>query len=394
MLPNKPGKNIQITNFNNYIYNHKIKNDSINILNDNIIQVPNSNIKLLSINSGPYDYKLFFEENYYPHSVNLSKLTFVINNQNHIFNRTIFLTTGHSFANSKFMTNFGCEIIKTTNINDLFLSTDNVFYSVDDGFNDFSLLSFGSYTINNDNKLKFLDKTLSIISIYKNTNIKNLENEILIKNGHNTGESFAQLVIDFSYDPFIFTTSNKQNYYTFKLNGKIVIINTPYTSGLVLKGRESKLSTYNGNYIDSNTQKYHFEYHFLNTIKMFKHHDLFTNFIIDDSIKDFYKKYTVDNKLSVLSLMGDSGSGFYKVIDNNNIEFVGINICSCYMIVLGTHNNINKNKNIYYDDKLKKMIVGQYYIDEVHKASQVLPIDMIEKYIGNIPGSLVDKIII
>ena len=131
MLPNKPGKNIQITNFNNYIYNHKITNDSINILNDNGIQVPNSNIKLLSINSGPYDYKLFFEENYYPHSVNLSKLTFVINNQNHIFNRTIFLTTGHSFANSKFMTNFGCEIIKTTNINDLFLSTDNVFYSVD-----------------------------------------------------------------------------------------------------------------------------------------------------------------------------------------------------------------------------------------------------------------------
>ena len=238
----------------------------------------------------------------------------------------------------------------------------------------------------------FLNKTFNVSSIYKNPQIKNLEADMLIKNGRNTGESFAQAVIDFAYDPFIHTNANRQNFYTFKIGGKIVLVSTPIAAGLIVKGRESTLSKYNGNPIDFNEQNNILQYHFVNTIKAFKSHDIFNSYALDDSIKCYFNKYTANNKLSVLSLMGDSGSGFYKLANNNEIEFVGMNVGSCYMLVLGTHSKYNPNKSVYYDDQLDKLVIGQYYIDEVHKASQVLPIGVIESYIKNIPGSIVDDI--
>jgi hypothetical protein len=353
-----------------------------------------TNLAHIDLSPGPYDYKLFFEGNYYPHSVNLSKLVFVINHQGQQLKKNIFLTTGHSLADSTYMSNFGCIIRKTVNLSDLFFLEDNLFYSVDDGFNDFALISFGAYNINAANNLHFLNKSFNVKSIYKNPEIKNLELDILIKNGHNTGESFAQAVIDFAYDPYIHTVSNKQNFFTFKVAGRIVIVSTHHASGLVIKGRESTLSKYNGNPIDWKTQNDHLEYHFINTIKAFKSFDLFNGYEIDDSIKFHYSKYTQDNKLTVLSLMGDSGSGFYKLDNDNQINFLGINIGSCYMIVLGTHNKFVNNKHIFYDEQLNKLVVGQYYIDQVHKASQILPIGTIKSYIKNIPGSTVDDIIV
>ena len=349
---------------------------------------------LLIINPGPYDYKLFFEGNYYPHSVNLTKLVFVIKHQGQQLKKNIFLTTGHSLADSTYMSNFGCVIRKTANLSDLFFSIDNLFYSVDDGFNDFALISFPTYNINDTNNLQFLNKSFKVNGIYKNPEIKNLELDILIKNGHNTGESFAQAVIDFSYDPYIHSISNKQNFFTFKVAGRIIVVSTHHASGLVIKGRESTLSKYNGNPIDWKTQNDHLEYHFINTIKAFKSFDLFNGYDIDDSVKSHYNKYTGDNKLTVLSLMGDSGSGFYKLDNDNQINLLGINVSSCYMIVLGTHTKSHNQKNVFYDDQLNKLVIGQYYIDQVHKASQILPIGTIESYIKNIPGSIVDDIII
>jgi len=358
--------------------------------------LPNNsnNLPVININPGPHDYKLFFEGNYYPHSLNLTKLTFVIRHQGQLFKKTLFLTTGHSLADSTYMSDFGCVINRTTDLSNLFFSPENLFYSVDSEFNDFGLISFGSYNITESNQLVFLNKTFNVTSILKNPQIKSLELDIIIKNGQNTGESFAQAVIDFSYDPFIHTSFNKQQFYTFKIAGRIVLVSTPNPAGLIIKGRESTLSKYNGNPIDFYEQNTHLQYHFANTIKAFKFHDIFNGFNIDDSIKSFYNKYTANNKLSVLSLMGDSGTGFYKLVNNSQLEFIGINIGSCYMVVLGTHNKYNPNKSVYYDDELDKLVVGQYYIDEVHKASQVLPINTIEAYIKNIPGSIVEDILI
>ena len=346
----------------------------------------------ININPGPYDYKLYFEGNYYPHSINLTKLVFIVKHQAQYYKKILFLTTGHSLADSNYMSNFDCVIKKTVNFSDLILSNDNLFYSVDNEFNDFALISFGSYNITETNQLSFLNKTFTVCSVYKNPNIKSLESDIIIKNGHNTGESFAQAVIDFSYDPYIHTSFNRQNFYTFKIAGKIILVSTPNPAGLIIKGRESTITKYNGNPIDLNTQNTIMEYHFANTIKAFKSHDIFNGFNVDDTIKSYYNKYTANNKMSVLSLMGDSGTGFYKLGKNNQLEFLGINVGSCYMVVLGTHNKYNPNKSVYYDDEFDKLVVGQYYIEEVHKASQILPISTIESYIKNIPGSIVEDI--
>jgi hypothetical protein len=64
------------------------------------------------------------------------------------------------------------------------------------------------------------------------------------------------------------------------------------------------------------------------------------------------------------------------------------------MIVLKSHGKWFDQKQIYYDEQLNKLVVGQYYIEEVHKASQILPIATIESYIKNIPGSIVEDITI
>ena len=379
MLPHAPGKDLPII---------------ISSTQPVFTEIINENLPWINKDPGPYDYKLFFEGNYYPHSINLSKLSFIIKHQNQLLKKNIFLTTGHSLADTHYMTDFGCVIKKTSNLSDLFLIEDNLFYSVDEGFIDFALVSFGAYNINRLNNLNFLNKSLKVSSIYKNPHIKNLELDFLIKNGYNTGESFAQAVIDFSYDPYIHTINNGHNFFTFKLAGGIVVISTPYASGFIIKGRESKLSKYIGNQIDFHTQNMHLEYNFINTIKAFKSFDLFNGYTINDSIKYYFNKYTADNKLSVLSLMGDSGSGFYKLDKDNQLKFLGINVGLCYMIVLKSHGKWFDQKQIYYDEQLNKLVVGQYYIEEVHKASQILPIATIESYIKNIPGSIVEDITI
>jgi hypothetical protein len=90
-----------------------------------------------------------------------------------------------------------------------------------------------------------------------------------------------------------------------------------------------------------------------------------------------------DNKLTISTLMGDSGTAFYRMINDTDVELLGINICSCYMIILkpfiGTINN--------------KLIIGSYYIDEIHKASQILPINKILNYIKKENNFITDFIV-
>ena len=163
------------------------------------------------INSGPYDFTMFFENKEYPHSVNLVKLkfTYKINNQNKT--KILFLSTGHSFAEKCYKTDnkTNLKIVKTNNIQDIFNPCQNVFFSIDNGFDDFCLLSFcNDKNIIPLNYLPFNKYYYKISSICKNMDIKFLENELLIKNGHNTGESISRAIINFDSDVYILYFQN------------------------------------------------------------------------------------------------------------------------------------------------------------------------------------------
>ena len=61
-------------------------------------------IKQNQINSGPYTWKIFFEDKPYEHSVNINKLKFIYNLDNIQKEKYIYLSTGHSFAEHKYET--------------------------------------------------------------------------------------------------------------------------------------------------------------------------------------------------------------------------------------------------------------------------------------------------
>lgn len=355
------------------------------------------------INSGPYNYKMVFENKDYPHSVNLNKLYFTYKINNEDKNKILFLSTGHSFAESQYKTDTNIQIDKTNLIEQIFTnSNSNIFYSLDNGFDDFCLLSFDeSLDIEQTNLLPFNGSNHLINSVCRNMDIKFLENEILIKNGHNTGETKTKALINFETDVYLTSKKKKYTYFTFKINGCIVIISSKFASGIVVKGSTSSISKFNGEPIDEIKLNQQLEYYFLNSIKEFRHHELFdsVNFekILSDSnklseIKSYYTQYKQTNSLSVVSMMGDSGSGFFRLMPDNNLEFVGINIGGCPMIILKEDQTINSRFNpntIYWDNTREKLVFGKYVIEQVHRACQVLPINQIEELINrNLPMNI------
>ena len=393
----------QIKSFHSTFSGSEINPHSNNYTIMNNLNFPNSNEPVTIVNSGPYDYKLIFEGNHYPHSVNLTKLVFKVIINGEINHRIIFLSTGHSFGEISYISNFNALITKTSNINDLFTQNANLFYSIDNEFNDCCLISFGLYNINRENIFNFSNQNLIVNSILKNINIKSLELDTLIKNGHNTGESYGKAIINFSTDKYIYTSHNKINYYTFKINRKVVIVSTPFSSGIVVKGLQSKISKLNGNIMDPHTLNAQLEYHFTNTIKLFQSHDLFHNHQLDYSYKKYYKNYADSNSISVISMMGDSGAGFYKLKPDSSLEFLGINIGCCYMIILSEYSNPNSTNStnstnspdspIYWDNNVNKLVVGNYIIEEVHKSCQILPITDIENLFKSNPENIISEII-
>jgi len=332
--------------------------------------------------SGPYEYKICFENKEYPHSVNINKLIFNYRIGQTNYSKILYLSTGHSFAEPLYLTDQGIKIERINFIEKLFEETDkNIFYSLDDGFNDFALINF-ALTLNNLNKFKFNDKLYNVISVCKNMDIKFLENETFMKNGNNIGESCARSLINFDTDKFIKTN----DFYTFKINGTIVIIKTKFTSGIILKGISSNISKFNGLPITEEKKHEQLKYHFSNVIKELSKHEIFSNIIFDDQINSYYNNYKETNTLTIASLMGDSGSGFFRIIDNDNIEFVGINIGSCSMMILKPSDIKYPNK-IMWNNPLNKLVFGNYIIEEVHKSCQMLPIDKIENLINqNLPN--------
>jgi hypothetical protein len=313
----------------------------------------------IKINSGPYTFKIFLEGNAYNHSVNINKLKFIYQINGVIKEKYIYLSTGHSLAEHKYVTNDGHQINKVK-LTDIFLenNNDNIFYSLDNNFNDFALIAFNKLELDSTNYFNYNNKELLVKSVCQNFDIKILENNILIKNGCTTGSTQVIPVINFDTDTYIISKNGKYNYYTFKINGFIVIILTMYPQGIVVRGINNELSE---NLFNSN-------------LKEFKNHQLLNKYNLTG---EKYKYYKDNNCASLASLMGDSGSGFYRYIDNENIDFIGIHICSCSMIILSE--NINNNK----------IRIGKYTIEEVHKACQLLPINKIEKLIcDNLPDNI------
>jgi hypothetical protein len=74
--------------------------------------------------------------------------------------------------------------------------------------------------------------------------------------------------------------------------------------------------------------------------------------------------------------MGDSGAGFYKMKENNELELVGINVAGCSLIILSENNNIhiNMNNTLYWDEKISKLRFNKYIIEEVHKSCHIIPL--------------------
>lgn len=397
-------KKVVKSNFKNNV-NQTNKSDPVIKHNDDYctkISNIKRNIKPKTIiNSGPYNYKMVFENKEYPHSINLNKLYFTYQINNEEKNKLLFLSTGHSFAESQYKSDINIQIDKVNQIDQIFInSNSNIFYSLDNGFDDFCLLSFDeNLDIEQTNFLTFKNSNYLINSVCRNMDIKFLENEILIKNSHNTGETKAQAIINFETDVYLTSTKNKSTYYTFKINEYIIIISSKFASGIVVKGTTSLISNFNGEPIDENKLNQQLEYYFLNTIKEFKNHELFEsiNFeqILTDStklskLKSYYTQYKQTSSLSVVSMMGDSGSGFFRLTSNNNLEFVGINIGGSPMIILKEDPTLNLNSNtIYWDNSKEKLVFGKYVIDQVHQACQVLPINKIEELINkNLPSSI------
>jgi len=350
----------------------KVKN-LVNFYNNLITK---TNKKGLDYFSGPYEYKIYLENKEYPHSVNINKLIFKYKIGQTNYSKILYLSTGHSFAESLYLTDHGIKLERVNQIEKVFEESDkNIFYSLDDGFNDFALLSF-DLTLNNNNKLKFNDKLYNVKSVCKNIDIKFLENETFLKNGNNIGETYARSLINFDTDRYI----RSNDFFTFKINGTIVIIKTKFTCGIILKGISSNISKFNGLPISEERKHEQLKYHFSNVIKDLSKHEIFSNIIFDDKINSYYDNYKETNTLTIASLMGDSGSGFFRIIDNDNIEFVGINIGSCSMMILKPSEIKYPNK-IMWNNSLNKLVFGSYIIEEVHKACQMLPIDKIKNLI-------------
>ena len=304
-------------------------------------------------------FKIFFDNQAYEHSVNLTKIN--------INNKMLYLSTGHSFPELRYMTDNNIDIYRTTNIYDT-INYDNKYYSIDDNFNDFSILSITSHEPTN--YIEINNTRYNIIGICKNTNIKFLENEILLKNSFSTGLSFTKPIINFDTDNYIESINNNIKYYTFKINGKIVIISTPYNQGIIVKGCFSNLDRFNGMPINQNDNNKQMEYYFNNIISTFKNHELFNNHSINHNMNHF-NYYLNNNLISIVSLMGDSGAGFFRMIPNStDLETVGINICGCSIIILSQIPSINKIK------------IGTYYVEELHKGAQLLSINMINNLLS------------
>jgi len=336
------------------------------------------------LDSGPYEFKIFFDKQHLSHAVNLNKIILKHNSNTKI----LYLTSGHSFTESKYMTHNNITLTRVNNFDELFISSNNVFYSIDNGVNDYCFIYFGKLNIEDTNYLNIDIKKYNIISkTNEEIDIKELEKFILLKNGYCSGVSYSIPVIDFNTDKYILSKINKTNYFTFKINKYIVVLQSNINNGIVVKGTTSNIDKINNINVNNIKMDEQHKYYFYNIINNFKNHELFSNVrnITNELCNKYYSYYVKNNCLSVVSLMGDSGTGFYKMTNikqtdniNDDIELVGINIAGCSLIYLSEDTSIvNYTNMLYWDEKISKLRFNKYIIEEVHKSCHIIPIQQI-----------------
>ncbi len=346
---------------------------SVVISDDNVFR------KTCNITSGPYQYNILFDNVPYQHAVNINRIKFLVGGTRQII---LFISTGHSFASNSYITDTDMLLERTGNINDLFQDlvsqthNRNLFFSTDNNFNDIALILYNCIHDDISNFFIFNGVQYKITGICQNLSIHFLVNCFLLKKGFNTGEIITKPIIDFRNERYLETTSNNKKFFTFRIGTKIIVINTIFNNGIITIGTTSRLQKYNGIDINQEESSKHMKYYFYNLLKDFFDYDLFKKSYFDPMLEHHYINYLKSNSISIVSLMGDSGSGYYRLCENSEIEFVGINICGCSLIILSESPESQSN-DFYFDSTIGKLKCGKYIIEQVHKAGQILPHDTI-----------------
>lgn len=293
-----------------------------------------------TIKSGYFDYSVIIFDQKYPHSVNVNYVNVLYKDQYKLF----FISSGHSFAEKQYITNTNTRINKVDKID---YNNINTFYSIDDNENDYTigLVSNNKYNI----IIELLNKQYIVNLINK---IKIEINDILYKNSYNTGFAKCQVLYELK--------NNKTKYHKINLdNGLICLIYSEINNGFIIKAIES-----NKNDIILK-QKY-----YKTILQSFEKNNLFK---INDIDKFDY--YNLNKLIQVSSIMGDSGTGYYK-INNTNVDLLGIGIGGCNILIL-SKNKVNNGNILRWDHIKNRLVFDEYIIEEIHKGSVINSIENI-----------------
>jgi hypothetical protein len=176
--------------------------------------------------------------------------------------------------------------------------------------------------------------------------------DILYKNSYNTGFAKCQVLYELK--------NSKTKYHKINLdNGLICLIYSEINNGFIIKAIES-----NKNDIILK-QKY-----YKTILQSFEKNNLFK---INDIDKFDY--YNLNKLIQVSSIMGDSGTGYYK-INNTNVDLLGIGIGGCNILIL-SKNKVNNGNILKWDIIKNRLVFDEYIIEEIHKGSVINSIENI-----------------
>ncbi len=314
--------------------------------------------------------------------VNLNSINLIIDYKNY----GVILTTGHSV----FYDSIVIDKISFNKVNSIKeIIEGDFFYRVNNQEKDYALI-YSPKIKQNLNKIT-LDKdyiqsnSLKLIDSY----------DVLIKNGKSTGLTYAKILFDLSSqikkDSFElgFNKISQQNIYKIEQDNKIILIfNLKYGSKicdyLLVPSEEyyTKRTIIENNPAHSKTNNMS---SCISALKLW-----FTDSKINtEQIKTLVannnigEEYYLRKQFGWLSLQGDSGSGYYKIIEDL-AHLVGINVQGAIAITLIPGSE-------YYDDITwdfsdKKIKIKNWIVESLYKCSVVLGINTIERFIREDTG--------
>ncbi len=307
-----------------------------------------------------------------PTDVNFNSVTLKINDKNY----DMILTTGHS-VNYPTIVIDNITFTKKDNIKEII--NGNYFYCVNNGNKDFAL-------IYSPDILKHLFKITLDYEYVQAHSLRLFNNDSsLVKNGCTTKLTWGEILLDLSKDTAKNIIENnkiiKNGESCYKINGVdnfTLLFNIKSLNGI--------------DYIIKPSVKY-YEYRtkipdqtpniqMISCIKVLN--KTFNLNMKDDEIDIFIKtnnigeEYYSQRLFGWLSLQGDSGSGYYKIIDGN-AHLIGINLSGAFAITLVSSDE--KHDTIHWDPVNKKIKIKEWKVESFYKCSVVAGIDTIEKYI-------------